>query len=78
MASTQNEKSDFRYNTGAAKVPWDAVAVKPDADLVKAVVRFLVQEGSDAPAYAAALRKVEKAVGELFKVGRPASKLSLG
>jgi dTDP-4-amino-4,6-dideoxygalactose transaminase len=78
MASSQKEKSDFRYNTGDAKVPWDAVAVKPDADLVNAVLRFLVQEGSDAAAYAAAMKKVEKAVGGLFKTGKPASKLSLG
>ena len=61
MASTQKEKSDFRYNTGDARVPWDAVAVKPDPELVKAVVRFLVQEGSDPAAYKAALKKVEKA-----------------
>jgi hypothetical protein len=46
----QSEKSDFRYNTGEAKVPWDAVAVKPDTSLVMDVVRFLIGPGADAGA----------------------------
>jgi perosamine synthetase len=74
----QSEKSDFRYNTGDAKVPWDAVAVKPDTSLVMDLVRFLIGPGADASAYAAAARKVEGAVEELYRHGRPATKLSLG
>ena len=74
----QSEKSDFRYNTGDAKVPWDAVAVKPDTSLVMDVVRFLIGPGADTSAYAAAASKVEGAVEELYRHGRPATKLSLG
>ena len=74
----QSEKSDFRYNTGDAKVPWDAVAVKPDTSLVMDVVRFLIGPGTDTSAYAAAAIKVEGAVEELYRHGRPATKLSLG
>jgi perosamine synthetase len=74
----QTEKSDFRYNTGAAKVPWDAVAVKPDTSLVMDVVRFLIGPGADAAAYAAAASKVAGAVEELYRHGQPATKLSLG
>ncbi len=74
----QSEKSDFRYNTGAAKVPWDAVAVKPDASLVMDIVRFLIGPGQDSASYAAAEKKVESAVMELCSHGRPATKLSLG
>jgi perosamine synthetase len=74
----QSEKSDFRYNTGEAKVPWDAVAVKPDTNLVMDVVRFLIGPGADAAAYAAAASKVAGAVEELCRHGRPATKLSLG
>ena len=74
----QSEKSDFRYNTGEAKVPWDAVAVKPDTSLVMDVVRFLIGPGADTSAYAAAAIKVEGAVEELYRQGRPAAKLSLG
>ena len=74
----QSEKSDFRYNTGDARVPWDAVAVKPDTSLVMDLVRFLIGPGADAGAYAAAASKVEGAVQELYRHGRPATKLSLG
>ncbi len=74
----QREKSDFRYNTGDAKVPWDAVAVKPDVSLVMDVVRFLITPGADEAAYAAAAGKVQAAIEELYRQGKPASKLSLG
>jgi perosamine synthetase len=75
---TQREKSDFRYNTGDARVPWDAVAVKPDKDLVLDVIRFLVGPGADAAAYANALAEVEAAVANLAAAGAPATKLTLG
>jgi perosamine synthetase len=74
----QSEKSDFRYNTGDAKVPWDAVAVKPDLALVMDVVRFLIGPGPDAGTYMAAAQRVEAALRELAQHGRPATKLSLG
>ena len=35
MATNQRERGDCRYNSGDARVPWDAVAVKPDADLLR-------------------------------------------
>lgn len=75
---TQKEKSDFRYNTGDAKVPWDAVAVKPDADLVADVLRFLVGPGNDSRAYEEAVQQVNTAVQRLIATGTPATKLTLG
>lgn len=78
MAQEQKESSDFRYNTGEAKVPWDAVAVKPDRGLVKDLVQFLIGPGEDSARYEAALEKVDMALGELAAVGKPAAKLSLG
>lgn len=75
---SQQEKSDFRYNTGDAKVPWDAVAVKPDKELVLDVLRFLVGEGTSSKAYQAALEKAESVIEELFRAGKPATKLTLG
>jgi len=78
METKQTEKSDFRYNTGDANVPWDAVAVKPDTSLVMDVVRFLIGAGANAGAYAAAADQVAKAVEELYRHGQPATKLSLG
>ena len=78
MAQEQKESSDFRYNTGEARVPWDAVAVKPDQGLVLELVKFLIGPGEDPARYEAALKKVDTALGDLAAVGRPASKLSLG
>ncbi len=78
MDMFQREKSDFRYNTGDAKVPWDAVAVKPDVSLVMDVVRFLIGPGADEAAYAAATGKVQTAIEELYGQGLPATKLSMG
>jgi len=74
----QKEKSDFRYNTGDAQVPWDAVAVKPDKGLIMDLLQFLVAEGADGAAYDAAVRQAAAAVDELFRTGLPATKLSLG
>jgi dTDP-4-amino-4,6-dideoxygalactose transaminase len=74
----QKEKSDFRYSTGDARVPWDAVAVKPDRELVMEVLRFLVREGDNPAAYEVAMGEVEHALNLLFHNGKPATKLTLG
>ena len=37
------ETTDFRYNTGAAKVPWAAVGENYNAEDLKAIVKFLMQ-----------------------------------
>ncbi len=75
---SKKEKSDFRYETGDARVPWDAVAVKPDKDLVLDILRFLVREGRDTDAYSKALQAVSEGVDALFAAGTPATKLTLG
>ncbi|MCC7300025.1 MAG: DegT/DnrJ/EryC1/StrS family aminotransferase [Verrucomicrobia bacterium] len=74
----QKEKSDFRYNTGDSKVPWDAVGVKPDVDLSMDILRFLVTAGEDSAAYEAGMAQVRKTLEQVFKTGSPATKLSLG
>ncbi len=43
----EKRASDFRYDTGDTKVPWDAVAEKPDKELLMDMVRFLIGEGAD-------------------------------
>ena len=68
--------SDFRYNTGDAKVPWAAVGESYGADDIIDVVRFLMQ--GEAPEYMSALHDVEKAVRALSRLGHPPGKLSLG
>lgn len=68
--------SDFRYNTGATRVPWAAVGESYNADDVMEVVEFLVQ--GDGTEYREALGDVAKAVHALGKLGNPPGKLSLG
>lgn len=74
----QKEKSDFRYNTGDSKVPWDAVAVKPNVDLSMDILRFLVTPGDDPSAYETGMKQIRQALEQVFKLGTPATKLSLG
>ena len=68
--------SDFRYNTGAAKVPWAAVGENCNADDTFEFVKFLMQgEGAK---YNAALRDAKKAIEALAKVSVAPGKLSMG
>ena len=68
--------SDFRYNTGAAKVPWAAVGENYNAADTYEFVKFLMQ-GKGAK-YAAALRDAKKAIEALAKVSVAPGKLSMG
>lgn len=68
--------SDFRYNTGATRVPWAAVGENYNAQDLMAVIRFLAQgEGEE---YEKAISKIEKEVYKLTEVSNPPGKLSLG
>lgn len=68
--------SDFRYNTGATKVPWAAVGENYNAADTFAFVKFLMQ-GKGA-ASAAALKDAKRAIEALGKVSTPPGKLSMG
>lgn len=70
------ETSDFRYNTGATKVPWAAVGENYNAADTFEFVKFLMQ-GKGAK-YTAALKGVKKAIEALGKVSTPPGKLSMG
>ncbi|MBO7304096.1 MAG: DegT/DnrJ/EryC1/StrS family aminotransferase [Clostridia bacterium] len=68
--------SDFRYNTGATKVPWAAVGENYNESDLMEIVKFLMQgEGAE---YEAALALVRDGVSKLGKVSTPPGKLSLG
>jgi dTDP-4-amino-4,6-dideoxygalactose transaminase len=68
--------SDFRYNTGEAKVPWAAVGENYNAKDVMAFIKFLMQgRGKE---YGEALADVKEAVNRLAKFSSPPGKLSLG
>ena len=52
MTSRKTSKaSDFRYNTGAARVPWDAVGERLREQEIIAVLKFLCppQAGKSTP-----------------------------
>ncbi|MBC7288414.1 MAG: DegT/DnrJ/EryC1/StrS family aminotransferase [Armatimonadetes bacterium] len=71
--------SDFRYSVGEARVPWAAVGEHLNVDDVMAIVRFLVQPQEDASeCYEEAARRAREAIEQMFSVGRPVGKLTLG
>ena len=68
--------TDFRYNTGEARVPWAAVGENYNRSDVTEVIRFLMQ--GDGKEYSEAFRKVEAGLAELSAHASPPGKLSLG
>lgn len=68
--------TDFRYNTGATRVPWAAVGENYNVRDLMEIIRFLMQgEGAE---YDAALEAVWQQVKKLDKLATPPGKLSLG
>lgn len=72
----ENKPSDFRYNTGETRVPWESVGESYNASDVIDIVKFLFQKGDDQ--YGNILKKVESDIKELSKHGKSPQKLSLG
>ena len=70
------KSNDFRYNTGATKVPWAAVGENYNAQDLMEIIRFLMQgEGKE---YDDALCAVWEQVKKLDALAIPPGKLSLG
>lgn len=68
--------TDFRYNTGATRVPWAAVGENYNVHDLMEIIRFLMQgEGAE---YDAALEAVWQQVKKLEPLATPPGKLSLG
>ncbi len=68
--------TDFRYNTGATKVPWAAVGENYNVHDLMEIIRFLMQgQGEE---YDAALEAVWQQVKKLDELASPPGKLSLG
>lgn len=78
MEETKKIKSDFRYDTGEAKVPWAAIGENVNSDDVESIIKFLIPAGKDADAYNRQLTTVLEGIRELIKKGRYSTKLSLG
>ena len=56
-----SKSTDFRYNTGATKVPWPAVGENYNAQDLMEVIRFLMK--GEGPEY-------EKAIADIVAVDR--------
>ena len=68
--------TDFRYNTGATRVPWAAVGENYNAHDLMEIIAFLMQgEGKE---YDDAMKAVWEQVKKLEELATPPGKLSLG
>ena len=67
--------TDFRYNTGATKVPWAAVGENYNVNDLMEVIKFLMQ--GEGPEYEQAIEAVKAQVEKLDKISTPPGKLSL-
>jgi len=70
------QTTDFRYNTGATRVPWAAVGENYNVHDLMEIIRFLMQ--GDGAEYDAALEAVWQQVKKLDALATPPGKLSLG
>ena len=75
---TEKVKSDFRYDTGAAKVPWAAIGENLNTDDIESMIRFIIPPGKDHSSYDQQLSKVKEEVKKLIEKGQLTTKLSLG
>ena len=69
-----SNNTDFRYNTGATKVPWAAVGENYNAADLMEVISFLMQ--GDGPEYEQAINAVYEQVKKLDAVSTPPGKLT--
>lgn len=79
MPHKKTISADFRYNTGPSRIPWAAVGEHINARDTVELVKFLCKpkEGHKIE-YENAIKKVAKEIENLYRIGKPAGKLSLG
>ena len=70
------QTTDFRYNTGATKVPWPAVGENYNVNDTVEVIKFLMRgEGVE---YENLIEEIKDKIAKLDKISTPPGKLSLG
>lgn len=67
--------SDFRYNTGATRVPWAAVGENYNVDDLMEIVKFLMQGSGEE--YDKIIASVNEQISKLSEISTPPGKLSL-
>ena len=72
----KKQTSDFRYNTGATRVPWAAVGENYNLHDLMEIIKFLMQGEGDE--YDKTLRGVYEEIKKLDALAVPPGKLSLG
>ncbi len=78
MKNQEKAKSDFRYDTGEAKVPWAAVGESISIEDLSSMIEFLIPGDQNNSAYKKQLDKVREELKNLLGAGQYASKLTLG
>ncbi len=75
---TEKAKSDFRYDTGEARVPWAAIGENLNIEDVESIIKFIIPPGEEKSSYDQQLARVKEEVNKLIAKGRQVTKLSLG
>ena len=68
MAENKKEKSDFRYDSGEAKVPWSTIGENTSVEDITEVIKFLIPPGEDIQVYNRQLAIINQEIGKLNKV----------
>ena len=68
-----SKATDFRYNTGATRVPWAAVGENYNVSDLMEIIKFLMQ--GEGPEYEEAIKAVKAQVEKLDEVSTPPGKL---
>ncbi len=74
----KEKTSDFRYDTGEARVPWASTGERIDLDDLGEAIKFLIPEGDDSQAYNEQFSRVEDEIRRLSEKGSWATKLTVG
>jgi dTDP-4-amino-4,6-dideoxygalactose transaminase len=78
MKTDKKSKSDFRYDTGTAKVPWAAIGENLRLEDVSSIIQFLIPPGEDKTAYDVQFNILTTELKKLLGHGQYVTKLSLG
>jgi len=79
MSNKGKKRSDFRYDTGPAKVPWPAVGESINMDDILEIIKFLIPKGDKDPkSYDEQLLKVRDEIKKLHNKGYYQTKLTVG
>ncbi|MBR9999895.1 MAG: DegT/DnrJ/EryC1/StrS family aminotransferase [Cyclobacteriaceae bacterium] len=75
---SEKAKTDFRYDTGEARVPWAAIGENLNIDDLESIIKFIIPSGEDEFAYNQQMANVREEIKKLIGKGRLVSKLSMG